>query len=793
MLRHDVPLLTLTGPGGVGKTRLAVEAAHALAPEFAEGVCFVDLAPVRDPDLVGAAIAQALGVPETGDRPLAERLRAFLAGRRLLLVLDNLEHLLASAPLLGSLLSMGWGASVLATSRERLRLSGERAFPVEPLPSPDAAVPDLADNAAVRLFAARAQAVRPDFVLTEANAPTIGAICRRLDGLPLAIELAAARTELFLPAELLRRLERRLPLLTGGARDVPARHQKLHDTIAWSHDLLTDQEQALFRRLAVFVGGFTLEAAGAVGGEEALTLGPWHDVRTNVPDPRPAPADPPFEVVECVASLVGKNLLQRQEGLESESERVKEELGSPDSPRFGMLETVREFGLDRLEASGEVEEVRHRHALFFVRWTERYAIGLRGPAERAFAAWFDADYGNIQAALAWAVGREETEIALRFSVTLNFYWFHRSLFREGCALTAQALTLPGEAPTRIRLAAMVSAGLNNQLYGDYDRQRQIAEGMLELAEREGDMKDDAQALYLLSFAARNCGDRVAAVALAEQALALYRQLGSPGLLALSLHRLGNELDGVGELDRAEVVLTEALPLGRETGYAAGQAQTITMLAGVARSRGDLALAVERYRERLTRFVDVGQRWDIVGALFGLAEIAFVAGEAERAARLAGAAEALSETIGFAPYGHGSDIAATLTRGLSEALDEHALARAWEAGRNMPLADAIAEALTVSPPARPMATPASTGSVSPYQLTPREFEVLRLMAAGGSNPEIADQLFISRRTVTTHVTNILAKLGVANRAEAVDVAHRRGLLGSTPASPTYGSHSPYDLS
>ncbi len=393
LLRRAEPrLLTLTGPGGVGKTGLAVAAAAAAADGFPDGVAFVPLAPLSDPGLVVPTTLGVLGVRESADRPAQERLRAHLRGKRMLLILDNFEHLMDAASDVADLLASCAGPTFLVTSRAPLRVRGEQEYPVPPLELPDLErVPDVAEVAgasAVQLFVRRAREVSPDFALTQGNATAVAAVCRRLDGLPLAIELAAAWTKLLPPTALLARLDRTLPILTGGPRDLPARQQTMRDAIAWSHDLLSPTEQALFRRLAVFVGGFDL------GGAEAVAV---------------VPADPGVGILDGVASLVDKSLLRRQAGSFDDEAT---------GPRFGMLETVREFALERLVTSGEEAAVRDAHAAWCLALVEEGDRELWGPRHALWSDRLAAEYDNVRAVLAWTLERGRVEIGLRLTRAL---------------------------------------------------------------------------------------------------------------------------------------------------------------------------------------------------------------------------------------------------------------------------------------------------------------------------------------------------------------------------------------
>ncbi len=778
LLRADAPLVTLIGPGGVGKTRLAARVAEASAGAFAAGVAFVPLAAVEDPDLVLPTVATTLGVRDSGEKPLDARLADFLRDRPLLLVLDNLEQVLPAAPRIAALLAACPALTLLATSRAPLIVSGERAFDVPPLSLPIRGergkaphLDDLAGFESVRLFVERAQAARADFALVDANAAAVAEICRRLDGLPLAIELAAARVRAFPPPALLARLERRLPLLTGGARDAPRRLRTMRDAIGWSYDLLDEDEQTLFRRLAIFAGGFTLEAAEAIGGTEGGGRRKEDGTTSQLPSsvlrlpssPLPITQHPaPASVLDGITSLVDKSLLRQDEGVNGE-------------PRYLLLETVREFGLEHLAARGEDEAIGVRHADWFLALAEQAAPEMLGSQQRLWAERLDREYPNLRAAFAWRTARGEGDAALRLAGALVIFWFLRGHLREGSAWLEQALTMDSDdvATPASRAWALFSAALLTWSRADFVRAEQFGREALALSRQQGLIFNEALAQYVLFLSATEQNQELAALPRGEEAVARMREAGDRAWLAYILSDVGDLLIAAGDEERGAAMIEEGLALHREHGNMQGLGNKLSDLGLRRHDEGDVGAALRHYVESVRLLREGGDTWYLASPVAGLAAIALTFGHPLLAARLIGAATALRERSGAWFWPRERSRFEQTVAGARAALGADAYEREVAVGHALPLNEVVAEATAVAD-AQPavddtIAEPGIAG------LSPRELDVLKLLATGKSNPEIAEVLFIGRGTVRTHVSNILSKLGARTRTEASMLARDLGLV------------------
>jgi predicted ATPase/DNA-binding CsgD family transcriptional regulator len=812
LLRPEVRLVTLTGTGGVGKTRLALEVAARMTPDFADGICFVALAPITDPALVAPTIAQALGVREQGSRPVLDVLKDSLREKQLLLLLDNFEQLISAAPVVVELLMVAPTLKVLVTSRASLHLSGEHEFVVPPLSLPDLRglppLDRLAQSEAVRLFVERAQAIKSDFALTGENAAAIAAICHQVDGLPLAIELAAGRVKLLSPQALLPRLENRLKLLVGGARDLPSRQQTLRETIAWSYDLLDNAEKTLFRRLAAFAGGCTLDAA------ESVYL---------------AGDDLERDALDGLARLVDKSLLRQEEQADGE-------------PRFVMLETIREYALECLTESREAESVRWRHASFFLAFAEEADSKVRGAEQATWYRRLEVEHDNLRAALGFLLEQKASEMGLRLAGALWAFWRHH--LREGRRWFAQVLAQPdAQVRTAARAKALLGAGALAFFQGDFleahrlleesvsigrevgaPGRRNLAHALmmlghlvllqgnlitaLELAEESqrlfqevGEAWGLAMALSLVGEAMVKQGDVVAARALLEESIALFRVVGDRQRLVLPIDAVGLVALQQGDYAGARARFQEALALARETGDEPFIADALARLGTVFLRESDYQQAMEFYRQSLALNRVLGNRDGIAENLAGLAEVAFLSGQLEWAARLLGTAEAVREThqIELVPLRR-AEYHRTV-EALRTHLGDAAFAQAWDRGRAMELSQAIAFALETKdtspaaptssqtseevalpdpspgPLSLPPAPPLSPRRALQQQfggLTAREREVARLVAQGKSNRAIAEELVVGVSTVEAHITHIFTKLGFSSRARLAAWAVDRGL-------------------
>lgn len=928
LLRPGARLVTLTGAPGVGKTRLALAAAAEAGEAFEHGACLVPLEALREAAIVLPAIAEALGLRESS-RPLAEIVEEYLAERHLLLVLDNFEQVRDAALLVADLLGAAPLLSILVTSRAPLRLRWEREFPVEPLTLPPLLVPSsgsqipyapsagpgtgnselvqapdrLLTYAAVALFCRCAAAARPDFVLTTTNAATVATICGRLDGLPLAIELAAARITLFTPALMLERLAHRLSFLIHGPRDLPPRQQSLRAAVGWSYELLAPEEQALFRQLGIFAGGATPEAVEAIAGDPAAGV------------PRSS------ATLDALGSLVQHNLVRT----------VEQENPDP-SGRIAMLETLREYAVEQLDASGETADVALRHAAYFLSLAQAAERRIR---ERDQAEWLDRvarEHDNLRAALSWLLSDGRGETALELAGALAAFWAARGHFSEGRRWLDRALAAGDGAPAAVRAKALdgagrlaqqqgdltaarsfhdealalrrelgdtsaIAASLNNlgtlawrraeydtarafyeeslalrrktddsvgaaitlnnlgllvkdrgdyalarEFYGeslalrreagdtagtastlhglgvvalrqsDYPAARVMLEEALELFRALKDPVNVSGALIDLGLVCKEVGDYAAVHALWEECLPIKQELGDTSGLAALLHNLGGLLQAEGKIVAARERYEQGLALHRALGHRARIAISLASLGDVARLQGDYpaargllddALDVQReigdkssisadleylalvardegnhdearalFEESLTLARELGESARIAGMIEGLAALFMAEGQPQQAARLFGVAAAMREATGTFPTAAGRVENENGVAALRAALGEEAFAEEWSAGRAWSLEQAIDQALRGDVPAE--APSAARGPSFPAGLSRREVEVLRLIAAGRTNPEIAEALVLSINTIERHTVNIYAKLGARGRAEAIAFALRHDL-------------------
>ncbi|HEU5099094.1 MAG TPA: tetratricopeptide repeat protein [Roseiflexaceae bacterium] len=670
LYRADVRLLTLTGSPGVGKTRLALHVASELSNAFANGVFFVALAPLSDPGLVLAAVAQALSVGAAGGQPLADRLGRYLRTRQVLLVLDNFEHVLAAAPQLMQLLAAAPYVRLLVTSRVVLELSGEHRFSIPPL-----SVPPSADNvklpipvaeaqeryAAVDLFVQRARAVTPDFALTDANVLAVSEICRHIDGLPLAIELAAARVALFTPPELLARLDNRFALLTSTARDLPVRHTTLWHALDWSYDLLSPANQRLLRRLGVFVGGCTLEAAQDVCNSDRAVG---------------------KDVLDGIGTLVAGNLLQRHEGYDGRS-------------RFGMLETIREYALAQLDASGETEAMRRQHAAYYLALAEAAERAWDLPAEPAWLLRLVSVRNNLQAALRWALEARDTAVALRLNAALFSFWIYCSDLTEARSWLEATLALPYLDGALELVAAEAKvlnvAGYAAALTGDPVQSYAYFERGLALYRKSGDSRGIAWSIRGCGFVHMLRGEYPAAEQLDSESLRLCQSSGDAWGVAWSLYGLAFLKLAQGEWAQAQSLIEDALVRLRQQGIIFAIFRALLALGHVMLEQGDIARADTLYREGLTLRQETLFLQFVADGLEGRGKVVATQGDPVRAARFWGAAEALREAIGnqrWHIFQHSYDRALATAR---MQLSEEAWAISWAAGRALTPEQAVAEA------------------------------------------------------------------------------------------------------
>jgi len=739
-------LLTLTGPGGVGKTRLALETAFAVIHQFEGGSWWVELAPLSDPALVAQAVSLHLGLPDDPTRSQAAVLVEHLRDKETLIVLDGCEHLVtACAELAGQLLSSCPRLHMVVTSREPLGLAGETVWSVPPLSVPcleaDITLQSVTESDAGRLFIERARSVRPALSMSEPDIKAIAQVCCRLDGIPLAIELAAARVRVLSLPEIAANLDDRFRLLTGGSRTALPRHQTIWATIEWSYDLLTQREQKTFERLAAFTD-FGLAAAEAVVGDPA---GPG--------------AILPGDVMDLLSHLVLKSLVVPREDAQV---------------RFRMLETIRQFAWERLLASGELERVRHRHMAYYLELAEQTEAKALDADQVDWLRLLEAEHDNLRAALAWSQESESREDGLRLASALAVFWLRVGYLNEGTFWLNRTLAGCRQVGPA-RMNALYRAGRLAQQAGDYQQALAFARQSMALGRRLRDPQGTARALSLMGWIAHWQGDRDGAGPMLQESLALARESGDERTMARALLWLGDLRMRQGAHDQAPALLEEGLALFQRLGDGWNMAWAFLALGEVARLRGDYKQAAAYCQLSLSFYEKLASKAEIPYALEALARVAVGEGQLQRAASLWGAASAMRDSIhALLPPSYQADDAPYVEK-VRMALGKKAFATHWAQGGILTVDQALALAGDATPPAKlplPAMLPptAEPGRDTPprrheYGLTPREVEVLRLVAAGLTDAQIATRLVISPRTVGKHLQSVYGKLNLPSRSAA----------------------------